>query len=100
MNYRGRIKLVNGNEIIHSFQYQSREERNVIIVRWSSVYGSAMELYNIQIDPVCFDEEIIKEKSARAKIRTETRVLKMQEESKARNERPPAKYNNLKIYNY
>jgi len=100
MNYRGRVKLVNGNEIIHSFQYTSREERSIIVNRWKHLYKESMDLYNIQIVPACLDEEVIKEKVLRGKLRAENRIEKMQQESREKFERPAAVYDNKTLYTY
>lgn len=98
INYRGTVKLVNGNVTIHSFQYTSREERNSIIDRWKKICKGYFHCYNVQIVPAIVGD------APKPKRKTKTERLKvMQEESRERYDAPvrhKAVYTNLRVYDY
>lgn len=92
MNYSGEIKLYNGKILLHSFKYFSREERKLIIERWKQAYPHILHAFDIHICP-----NVILGRP-REKV---TRLETLQEKSKERYERPPARYdNNKSLYNY
>lgn len=98
INYRGTVKLMNGESIVHSFEYTSREERKSIVDRWKRICKSSFCFYNVQVSPL-----ILGDKKKRKETTKTERLMKLQEESKERNNpivRHGAVYSNLRIYNY
>jgi len=95
MNYHGTVRFVNGENVIHSFVYSSREMRNTIVERWKQLYKEVFYLYNVQIAP-----EVIEEKIEKRVIAKKKPLERLQEESKQRFERHLGVYGNLQIYKY